>query len=241
MLVEPVGADGTELDSESPLADGPGGAVSDVAPDPDRKLVIEGNKAWKAASEVRKRWLAANLFTRRTAPHGVARFTAGQLLTMPDPLRVGLAAAPGRPLFSEITGQEAFSWLEICDTAAPGRLPLLMLGPIVTAYEQAMTEGEGKNTWRTDRYSPCPRRDAGQYLTFLSRLGYQLSAIEQAIADGVPYTGDALAGLVPADPGGSGPEGAETDGRDDQGHEESGEAGADGSDDRQDDAPSEAA
>ena len=33
------------------------------------------------------------------------QFVARQLLTMPDPLRSGLAAAPGRPLFAEITGQ----------------------------------------------------------------------------------------------------------------------------------------
>jgi hypothetical protein len=35
-----------------------------------------------------------------------------------------------------------------------------MLGPLATAYEQTMTEGEGKNTWRLDRYSPCPRQEA---------------------------------------------------------------------------------
>jgi ParB family chromosome partitioning protein len=163
---------------------------ADEPPDPDRRLVIEGNKAWKAASEVRKRWLATVLFARRTAPRETAPFVARQLLTMPDPLRSGLAAAPSRLLFSEITGRSAVSWREICDTTAAARLPLLMLGPIVTAYEQAMTEGEGRNTWRTDRYSPCPRRDAGQYLAFLACAGYQLAVIEQALADGVPYTGD---------------------------------------------------
>ena len=65
-----------------------------------------------------------------------------------------------------------------------------MLAPIVTAYEQAMTEGEGKNTWRPDRYSPCPRNEAGRYLAFLASLGYQLSDIEQAVANGISYTGD---------------------------------------------------
>lgn len=98
-------------------------------------------------------------------------------------------------MFSEITGRSAADWLEAWHTTVAGRVPLLMLGPIVTAYEQAMTEGEGKNTWRTDRYSPCPRRTAGAYLTFLASAGYQLSAIEQAVADEVSYTGD-----TPADP-----------------------------------------
>ena len=70
-----------------PPADGPA--------DPARKLVIEGNKAWKAASEVRKRWLAAELFARRTAPREAAPFITRQLLAMPDPLRSGLAIRAG--------------------------------------------------------------------------------------------------------------------------------------------------
>jgi ParB family chromosome partitioning protein len=163
---------------------------ADSPPDPDRRLVIEGNKAWKAASEVRKRWLAMVLFARRTAPREAAPFVAGQLLAMPDPVRSGLATAPSRLLFSEITGQRAERLLQICDTTAAGRLPLLMLGPIITAYEQAMTEGEGKNTWRTDRYAPCPRREAGRYLAFLASIGYELTVIEQTLADDTPYTGD---------------------------------------------------
>ena len=167
----------------------PAGAPDPGPPDAARRLVIAGNKAWRAASEVRKRWLAS-LFARRTAPREVAVFVARQLLTMPDPLRSGVAVAPGRLLFSEITGQAAAGWLEACDTVAAARVPLLMLGPVVTAYEQAMTEGEGRNTWRLDRYSPCPRDEAGRYLTFLGTLGYQLSDIERAVAHGEPYTGD---------------------------------------------------
>ena len=137
-----------------------------------------------------KRWLATVLFPRRTAPREAAPFIAGQLLAMPDPLRSGLAAAPGRELFREITGQPAARLLQICETTAANRIPLLMLGPVVTAYEQALTEGDGKNTWRTDRYAPCPRREAGRYLAFLASIGYRLSVIEQALADDRPYTGD---------------------------------------------------
>jgi ParB family chromosome partitioning protein len=173
---------------------------ADVPPDPNRRLVIEGNKAWRAASEVRKRWLTGVLFARRTAPREAAPFIARQLLTMPDPLRTGLAAAVGLVLFGEITGRKAADWLETCDTTPAGRVPLLMLGPIVTAYEQAMTEGEGKNTWRTDRYSPCPRRHAGTYLAFLASTGYELSTIEQTLVDDVPYTGDTPAGPDLTDP-----------------------------------------
>ena len=48
---------------------------ADVPPDPGRRLVIEGNKAWAAAAEVRRRWLP-QLFARRAAPREVARFVA---------------------------------------------------------------------------------------------------------------------------------------------------------------------
>jgi ParB family chromosome partitioning protein len=179
-----TGADG------SATAPGAAGSPEHGPSDAARRLVIQGNKAWKAAGEVRKRWLAAHLFPRRTAPREVAQFVAQQLLTMPDPLRSGLAASHSRPLFSEITGKTADAWEEACGTIAAGRLPLLMLAPIAAAYEQAMTEGEGKNTWRADRYSPCPRKEAGHYFAFLASVGYQLSDIEQAVTGGVPYTGE---------------------------------------------------
>jgi ParB family chromosome partitioning protein len=169
----------------------------DPEPDPDRRLVIEGNKAWAAATIVRHRWLASELFARRSAPREAARFAARKLLTMPVPLHRGLVSAPSRRLFEEITRQDAAAWLEICDTTTPARLPLLILAPVVTAYELAMTEAEGRNTWRTDRYSPCPREDAGTYLKFLASAGYELSAIEKTVADGLPYIGDEPGPLPP--------------------------------------------
>jgi len=136
---------------------------------------------------VRKRWLADVLFARRTAPREVAQFVARQLLAMPEPVRTGLSMAPGRMSFSEITRQDAGKWLEICDTTAGARLPLLMLAPVAVTYEHAMTQNEGRHTWRTD--SPCPRGQAGEYLAFLASIGHTLTPIEQAVADGIPWTG----------------------------------------------------
>jgi ParB family chromosome partitioning protein len=164
--------------------------LPEPAPDPSRRIVIEGNRAWQAAAEVRHRWLASTLFPRRTLPRDAAAFVAGQLLAMPDPLHSGLPAARNQPLFTTLTGRSADEWKAECDTATTGRLTVALLAPLVTAYEHAMTSGEGRNTWRTDRYSPCPRSRAGQYLAFLASLGYQLSDIEQAVADSIPWTGD---------------------------------------------------
>jgi ParB family transcriptional regulator, chromosome partitioning protein len=174
-----------------PPAGVPGSSEPGAAqPDPARRLVIEGNRAWKAAAEVRRRWLAGSLLTRRTAPREAVQFAARQLLTMPEPLHSGLPDAPRREAFRQFTGHTSEALLDSCTTGTAGRLPLLILAPIVTAYEHAMTEGEGRNTWRTDRYSPCPRAQASGYLTFLASLGYELSAIEQAVSDGTPYTGE---------------------------------------------------
>ena len=148
-------------DPPAPLPD----SDDDPAPDPDRKLVIEGNRAWVAAAEVRKRWLQ-QLLARRTAPAEVARFVAGQLLTMPEPLRLGLGTAHMKPLFAEITGCDAGKALDSSGTCQPSRLPLLMLAPVVAAYEGEMcgADASRRATWREDRYSPCSRTVAGRYL-----------------------------------------------------------------------------
>lgn len=177
----------------APVPANPAAAAPDREPEPSRRLVIEGNKAWKAAAEVRARFLAGQLFARRAAPPGAARFVARQLLTMGEPLRSGLASAPGMVTFAEVTRQSAAAWLEIADTTATARLPLLMLAPIAAAYERALADSA---TWRTDRFSICPRREAGAYLAFLASIGYELSAIEQAIADSTAYTGEPPAGPV---------------------------------------------
>jgi hypothetical protein len=49
------------------------------APQPSQRLVVEGNKAWKAACEVRKRWVATHLFAPRAAPlfRGPGRVNVG--------------------------------------------------------------------------------------------------------------------------------------------------------------------
>jgi ParB family chromosome partitioning protein len=191
-------AHGHTLRHASPAgAPAPGGAEdpgpvtppTEEPPDSSRRIVIEGNKAWTAAAEVRRRWLAT-LFARRTAPRELTQFVASQLVTMPEPIRSGLSRAHHQALFSTLTGRSDTDWLTICETAPAGRLPLVMFAPVATAFESAMGDGEGRNTWRTGRFSPCPREQAAAYLTLLAGLGYQLSVIEQAVAQNQPYTGE---------------------------------------------------
>ncbi|MET8142721.1 ParB N-terminal domain-containing protein [Sphaerisporangium sp. NPDC005288] len=68
----------------------------------DRKIVIEGNKAWAAAGTVRQQWLREFL-SHKTPPKNVAatiaRFVTEQLVTMPEPLCRALAGARHSELF----------------------------------------------------------------------------------------------------------------------------------------------
>jgi len=171
-------------------ADNPPAPGTAPTPDPARRLVIEGNKAWTAAANVRKRWLAGSLLARRTTPREAMPFITAQLLEMPTPVRDAITRASRSSLFQEITGG-TIRHNENTGTWPAGRLALAILAVIAASYEERMDGDQGRFTWRTDRrYTQCPRDDAGAYFRFLASVGYELSPIEQAVAGGIPYTGD---------------------------------------------------
>jgi ParB family chromosome partitioning protein len=170
--------------------DDAGPADDDSGPDPSRKLVIDGNKSWDAAGTVRHRWLAEFL-ARKAPPAGsgtlVPQFVTTQILTMPVPLCQALGGIRGTGLYQRLSGPKP----DEAASAAQPRLWMLALAPIAAAYEDQMTgTSTSRATWRTDRYSQCPRADAGRWLSFLAQCGYPLSPIEQAVADDLPYQGD---------------------------------------------------
>jgi ParB family transcriptional regulator, chromosome partitioning protein len=222
VLPDLSGSDATGSDG----ADTPPVPETAPVPDPARRLVIEGNKAWTAAANVRKRWLAGSLLARRTAPREAMPFITAQLLEMPAPVRDAITHASRSTLFQEITGG-SIRHDENTGTWPTGRLPIAILAVIAASYEERMDGDQGRFTWRTDRrYTQCPRDDAGAYFRFLASAGYELSPIEQAVADGVPYTGD-----QPADDlGAEGETGTTPDdhgeGGDEAGHDEADEPGA---------------
>jgi ParB family transcriptional regulator, chromosome partitioning protein len=170
----------------------------------DRAIVIEGNKAWTAAGTVRQRWLAEYL-ARKTPPRDdttvIARFVTTRLLSMPEPLCRALGGIRHGQIFRAFGAPAA----DAAEAAPLPKLWLLALAPIAAAYEDQITgSGSQRDTWRTDRYSPCPRAQAGQWLAFTAELGHQLTPIEQAVAEGVPYRGDAPAGQPDAASDGDG-------------------------------------
>lgn len=200
-LPEPAPAPVQHDDGAGDAPEPPG---QEAGQDPGRRLVIEGNKAWAAAAVVRRRWLA-QLLARRAAPREVPRFLASQLLTMPGPLRSSLGTTTHSELFTQIAGQDAAGAADAVQACPSARLPLLMLAPVVAAWEAEITDSDADRwaTWRADKYSPCSRADAGYYLAFLASIGCPLTVIEQCVADGTPYAGDDPAQGLPGtqDPG----------------------------------------
>jgi ParB family chromosome partitioning protein len=177
-----------DLSGENPETGSGAGTRTESGPagDPGRKLVVEGNRAWTAACTVRRRWLAEVLLPRRTAPKQAMAFITAQALAMPAPLRDALAGAPGSVLFYELT-RGNFRAAEV-EAWPAARLPLVLLAAVAAAYEDRMGGDPGKATWRAGRYSPCSREEAGAWFRFLGGIGYELSLIEQAVADGVPLS-----------------------------------------------------
>ncbi|WP_424532549.1 ParB/RepB/Spo0J family partition protein [Sphaerisporangium viridialbum] len=99
--------------------------------DPEaRKIVITGNKAWKAAAAVRHDWLAQRLFARSTAPRHTLAFVTQMLMTMPEPLRDRLGGAATGQLHAKLAGRLS---VEAIPTARAGKLHLLGLLPIAVA------------------------------------------------------------------------------------------------------------
>jgi ParB family chromosome partitioning protein len=109
---------------------------------------------------------------------------------MPEPLASGLHMASMRDLYTKLTGKSPGQLTSLAETCPASRLPLLMLAPVVVAYEHALTSDAGKGIWRTDRQTSSLRPVAGRYLAFLATAGYQLSGIEQAVADDATWPGD---------------------------------------------------
>ncbi|MER7363501.1 hypothetical protein [Nonomuraea wenchangensis] len=165
---------------------------------PSRRIVVEGNRAWKAAGTVRQAWLTAFL-SRKSAPKCVQRFVTRMLNTMPAALCDELGHAKNSTTYRKLGGPMDLD--AALATAAAGRMAMLQLLPIAAAFEYRMTEAseECKNTWREGRYSPCSVADATVWLRFLvQELGpelgdkaYDPAPIERSLIDGVPYRGDA--------------------------------------------------
>jgi hypothetical protein len=117
---------------------------------------------------------------------------------MPEPLASGLHTAKMRDLVPGLAGKTPGRLTELARTCPAARLPLLTLTPVVITCEHALTSDTGTNIWRTGQHTSAIRPAAGSYLAFLSSLGYQLSSIGQAVAEGTIWEGEPAP--APAEP-----------------------------------------
>ena len=162
-----------------------GSTARAVESGPSRRVVIENNKAWDAATGVRRAWLR-EFFQRKTAPAGAAAFTAHAVLNRDYALRKVLEQ--GHALAVELFGVEGASATDdegygyyrfdrdlatLTTGASDKRLTLITLGVIMAAYENALD----RHSWRQS--GGCTEK---HYLLYLDQLGYQLSAVERLAA-----------------------------------------------------------
>jgi ParB family chromosome partitioning protein len=175
----------------------------------ERRKVLEGNKAWRAATAVRQRWLRDVLLARKvTVPDGtflfIARALAGAdtfminaLSTMSGGKHPGARALLGgieKETYDYKTQARTSPLLDSLTGTSEPRAQLVILALVVGAYEDQACDPQ---TWRT------PRRSAQEYLSALSRWGYDLSPIEQGVIDAV-LAAKASAAAAAAAGGGNG-------------------------------------
>jgi ParB family chromosome partitioning protein len=164
-----------------------GAGVHDAGP--SRREVIENNKAWDAATAVRRAWLR-DFFQRKTPPAGAAALIAHAIVNRDYALRKALEQ--GHQLAVELFGVEGASTTDadegrsaypayrraqdlatLTEGASDKRLTHITLAAIMAAYESTLD----RQSWRRD--GGCAEK---HYLHYLSALGYQLSEVERLAA-----------------------------------------------------------
>lgn len=143
----------------------------------ERKRVIANNKAWPAATTVRREWIA-ELLQRKKLPNDVAAFAAASLAHA-HPLQSG---DDGLHYAAELAGiQHGSSYYNNGFTTAldagnptPDRI---LLALAIARTEHHLTP---KDTWR---YTDHRGTTLARYLTALTAWGYNLSDIETEIVE----------------------------------------------------------
>ncbi|WP_431836563.1 ParB/RepB/Spo0J family partition protein [Cellulomonas sp. Y8] len=145
----------------------------------ERRRVIEGNKAWRSATTVRREWLAT-FAARKSAPKGAAALLGYVVTHRHDDLAT--AASGGHEMARTLlgltgdrfAGRQAIS--DAIDAAPVGRQNMIILTLALAAIEDSTAD----QTWRT------PFAHVARYLDALEAWGYTLAPIEQQAAGRTP-------------------------------------------------------
>jgi ParB family chromosome partitioning protein len=149
----------------------------------ERRLVIENNKAWRAATTVRQRWLRDALLARKDLPAGAAWFIARAVAAAEHPLTNALSTMAGgtHRTARELLGtgkpedrRQADPLLSLLDGVSEQRAQVVTFALVLGAYEEQAADPQ---TWR------YPSAGPQQYLSALAGWGYPLSPIEQSVVD----------------------------------------------------------
>lgn len=161
----------------------------------ERRRVIEGNKAWRAATTVRQRWLRDVLLARKTLPDGAALFIARAIASADHHLVNAMSTMSGgkhsvarellggleKDTYDYKTQTSASPLVDSLTGISEQRAQMITLTLILGAFEERTVNPD---TWRH------PPRPAQEYLTALAGWGYPLSEIEQ----GVVHEGGTVSG-----------------------------------------------
>ena len=141
----------------------------------ERRAVIEGNKAWRAAREVRRQFLR-ELIARKSAPKSTLRYVARAITANPN--RVGdgpeelMADLLGDT--SETAGWGRHAGPAAAEQASDARLPLVLLAQVAADAETALHD----HVWRS-----APPATAVEWLAWLAEQGYHLSKIDAKVVN----------------------------------------------------------
>ncbi|RTL61551.1 MAG: hypothetical protein EKK42_34805 [Pseudonocardiaceae bacterium] len=175
-------ANGHQPDSRQVRADGERRTMSEEEK-AERQRVIEGNKDWRAATVVRREWLAT-FAQRKTPPKGVERFVLTCLLAGDHEIRTAmeqkhplLRAALGVPEAEgqmwERGGREIAALIEQMATATAKRQLVVLAALLLAAWEDRTST----QTWR--HATPDVRR----YLGAMIEWGYDAGPLERGLVD----------------------------------------------------------
>ena len=179
-LTTPAGPPARE--DETPEQAAARAAATKEAETAQRRRVLAGNRAWRAAETVRRDHLRT-LLARKTPPKGSGPYLATTLTL--DPFAITKAAEKGHELAAALlTGQQDIAGRERVAALAEGtsdaRGQVIALGLILAGIEAST----GVHSWRhaDDRHGSDWRGESsalGRYLRFLVATGYPLAPIER--------------------------------------------------------------
>lgn len=141
----------------------------------ERRRVIEGNKAWRAARKVRRAFIG-DLLARRSPPKTTLRYVTATITAHPERVGDGPEELVAELLVTakadHNTGWGRHAGPAATADASDARLPLILLAQVAADAEQSLDD----HAWRNTRPS-----GAARWLAWLASVGYQLSEIETQV------------------------------------------------------------